>query len=362
MTGYCYYLEDGVEEENSFLYNMVSHVHMIGPEIPSGGGQTTPLYTESSDLILPADVTASGFYITNVRNNIIGNTASGGWSGFAFPNLPEPLEPSRSNINMRPSSAHPLTIDGNTAHSTAWWWYHAASFYFGGALYYDDNDVLTYNAGRAFDGTNHNRRTCMVDFCADGGDCVGWCNPQDMLWVRLTNTKSYLNAGVGLGSWSGRMEIVGFESHDNGLSIESLESGFWIDDMLSVCRTGEAISLPAAASLTSIKGDGFFWYDTNQEHIITNTQFRKCGYRSAEFAQYDTSPDRGCGDDDTTGCHPKSTVFGFLTHSDTFNPELMQGTSGISFDNVGRRFYLSNFRGDTAPTSVSGRTQNWLDV
>jgi hypothetical protein len=32
------------------------------------------------------------------------------------------------------------------------------------------------------------------------------------------------------------MEIVGYEAHDVGLSIESLASGFWIDDMLAVCR------------------------------------------------------------------------------------------------------------------------------
>jgi hypothetical protein len=78
--------------------------------------------------------------------------------------------------------------------------------------------------------------------------------------------------------------------------------------------------------------------------------------------QYDDSADRGCGDDAATGCSPSSTVFGFLAHSDEFNPEVMQGTRGISLENVGRRFRLSNFLGDDAPTTVSGRLQNWLDV
>ena len=76
VRGYCYYLEDGVEERNTISYNLAAHIHMIGP-IPWGSGQTTDTFTESNRLTLPADVTASGFYITNVHNNIIGNAASG---------------------------------------------------------------------------------------------------------------------------------------------------------------------------------------------------------------------------------------------------------------------------------------------
>jgi hypothetical protein len=127
VTGYCYYLEDGVEQYNKLLFNLVAHVKMIGPDIPYGDAQTTNTYRQTNKLTLPADVTAAGFYITNIRNEIRGNAASGGWAGFAFPNLPQPLGPHR-NLNMRPSSAVPLDgnkIDGNTAHSTGWWWYHA---------------------------------------------------------------------------------------------------------------------------------------------------------------------------------------------------------------------------------------------
>jgi hypothetical protein len=79
VTGYCYYLEDGVEEDNTISFNLAAHIHYLGVA-PFGYGQTTDLNYESSTLTLPADVTASGFYITNVHNNIIGNAASGGWS------------------------------------------------------------------------------------------------------------------------------------------------------------------------------------------------------------------------------------------------------------------------------------------
>jgi hypothetical protein len=58
------------------------------------------------------------------------------------------------------------------------------------------------------------------------------------------------------------------------------------------------------------------------------------------------------------GCDPSSSTFGFLTHSDEFNPEIMQATSGLVFDNIGRKFRFSRTDIDT----VSGRTQNWFDA
>jgi G8 domain len=77
VIGYCYYLEDGVEERNTISYNLAAHIHTIGPAMVRGFGQKTYQYVEGPNLTLPADVTASGFYITNVHNNIVGNAASG---------------------------------------------------------------------------------------------------------------------------------------------------------------------------------------------------------------------------------------------------------------------------------------------
>ena len=78
VIGYCYYLEVGVEEDNQFLFNLAAHIHALGPDPPNGGGgQTTDLYVQGPSLTLPADVTAAGFYITNVHNDLIGNAASG---------------------------------------------------------------------------------------------------------------------------------------------------------------------------------------------------------------------------------------------------------------------------------------------
>ena len=128
--------------------------------------------------------------------------------------------------------------------------------------------------------------------------------------------------------------------------------------MTAVCRTGNSLGLPSHAYANRLEGSGFYWYDTGQSHIITNAKFVNCGYRSEKFNQYDTSPTRGCGDDPENGCTDYSTVFGFLTHSDEFTPEVMQGTKNIEFSDCGRRFRFTKDLDDT----VSGRGQNWLDV
>lgn len=101
--------------------------------------------------------------------------------------------------------------------------------------------------------------------------------------------------------------------------------------------------------------------DTGQEHIMSNAIFRNCGYRSSpgnNYDQYDNSTTRGCYVDRYNGCGSSSSVFALLTHSDQFNPEVMQVTSNITFDDCGRRFKLTR----PVPSSVSGRIQNWLDA
>ena len=279
----------------------------------------------------------------SLHNRIIGNTAAGGWAGFAFPVLPNPVGPHKA-VDYNPAERVTLEIDGNVAHSTAHFWDHAAAFYFGGSLYYNDDGKLEYNAGR--DQSN------LRDPCVQ--DANGSC---ENTWNQITNSKVFLVPNVGIGSWSGRMEVKSYECHDIGLALEALAAGFWIDEMMATCRTGEILSLPAQRA-DYINGDGFFWYDTFQEHIITNSKFRNCGYRSDNYDQYDSSPTRGCDGNPYNGCDSSSTVFGFLTHSDEHNPEIMQATKNIQYDDVGRRFKLTR----TDFESVSGRLQNWHDV
>jgi hypothetical protein len=259
---------------------------------------------------------------------------------------------------MRPGNTNGLTIDGNTAHSTGFWWSHAGGFYLGGSLYLKpDNATLRYNPGRG-DFDRDERRPCADSYCEGTSSC--WCAEEDTRPLTFTNTKTFLIAGVGLNSWTGQMNMLGLEAYDQRLAIEALSDGFWIDNMYVACRTGEALGLPSPGSVSKLEGSGFYWYDTGQSHIITNSVFQNCGYRSDAYNQYETSPTRGCGTDSDTvkGCSDDSTTFGFLTHSDQYVPEIMQGTRGLTFLDGGRRFKYTQGFTDT----VSGRCQNWLDT
>lgn len=104
-----------------------------------------------------------------------------------------------------------------------------------------------------------------------------------------------------------------------------------------------------------------------QEHLMSRSTFRNCGFRSDKYAEYDDSEDRGCGENNSTGCEPGSSVFGFLTHSDLFTPEVMQASKNITFESCGRRFRLDSDRpaddtGEAVMDTVAGRAQNWLDA
>ena len=77
---------------------------------------------------------------------------------------------------------------------------------------------------------------------------------------------------------------------------------------------------------------------------------------------------KGCGDG-ITGCHPHSSVWSFLTHSDQFVPEYMQATSGVRYELSGRTFRFANFVTDGGrplsngmASTVAARQQNWYDA
>jgi hypothetical protein len=119
-----------------------------------------------------------------------------GWAGFALPSLPWPIGLHKSVKNMRPSNALYLEMDGNTAHSTGMWWTHAGAFYVGGSLYYVEDNKLQYNPGRSFKFERDSRVPCLWNNCKNG--YCAWCSEGELLWTRMTNTKAFLTAGVGL--------------------------------------------------------------------------------------------------------------------------------------------------------------------
>ncbi|CAE7481070.1 rliB, partial [Symbiodinium sp. CCMP2456] len=89
VSGSAYYLEDGVEEDNLFDYNLAAFVHIIDRlnDYEAGGGQEGVRVQTQASRIVPTDATAVGFYCTNAKNRWIGNSASGGFSGFHFPRV-----------------------------------------------------------------------------------------------------------------------------------------------------------------------------------------------------------------------------------------------------------------------------------
>jgi hypothetical protein len=69
--GFAFYLEDGVEENNVFTSNLAAHVHPI-KQPALGSSQSGTVVREAPDLIVPADISASGFYVSNAFNTFIG--------------------------------------------------------------------------------------------------------------------------------------------------------------------------------------------------------------------------------------------------------------------------------------------------
>jgi len=368
--GHCFYLEDGVEERNTFESNLAAHIHFLGSPARSNGGQSIDPVTENAaSLLLPADVAASGFYITNAYNRIVNNAASGGWAGFAFPNLERPIK-LHSAVQISPAQRPALAFSGNSAHSSAWWWNRAGMIYVGGSLGHEDpsdpSSPLVYNPGRAA-----TRDTCTVQsgWCGSG-PCR--CNDDKQGFLRFTNTKVFLSASAGLLHWGSRGEIIGYSAYDLALSASVL-GVFQISDALIACRTGDPLLLPcngcennpstAASMLKQLDGVGFEWYDTSQQHILTDITFRRCGAAVPARA-----PAPGCGDGNT-GCQGRSSVWELLTFSDRNVPEFMQATAGIKYEDCGRRFRFDNYvldyggsYGNGMSSALSGRLQNWFDA
>ena len=106
------------------------------------------------------------------------------------------------------------------------------------------------------------------------------------------------------------MEINGFEAHDVELGLESLSAiGFGINNFLVECRSGEDWDMPGNPN--QVNANGFKWYDTNQEHIITTATFKNCGARRSDNV-YDSSSTRGCSTNSVNGCTSSSSVWSFV--------------------------------------------------
>jgi hypothetical protein len=258
--------------------------------------------------------------VTNARNILVGNAASGGWAGFAFPTLAQPIKLHRSH-SLNPASRETLRFEGNSAHSSGFYWHSAGQIYVGGKLWHPySSGHLRYNPCRTHPARSG--RTRFDDtkvFLGRGVGVSHWGNePQPKQCLRtlhciralfsLRHVHSIVCAA------GNAPELVGFEAHDLALSAAVLGNG-WLANGLVRCRTGALLQPPCdtpgcePAALAHIEGSGFGWYDVSQAHVVVNVTFRNCGAGA--------SATEGCGDG-SVGCHPHSSVWLLMTHSDWF--------------------------------------------
>jgi hypothetical protein len=200
VSGNCFYLEDGVEEHNVFEYNLAAHVHPIYRPANGGWGQGGEYFRAiDGELLIPADTSAAGFYISNAMNRFVGNAASGGWSGFAFPNLATRLGAFHNslpaNTHRDPLNRPLLEFYGNTAHSAGFYWDgHGNCVYVGGWLEQNEEDgVLEYWSGR-------NERSVYTD-------------EDEQTFMFFNNIKVFL-CNKGIAHWGNNVQIEGAEIHD----------------------------------------------------------------------------------------------------------------------------------------------------
>ncbi|KAM9952753.1 hypothetical protein ACTFIR_007808 [Dictyostelium discoideum] len=319
VNGHCYYLEDGVEMDNTLSYNLAAFVHTIG-EPAAGGAQTGETYYENENLTQPADSAAGGFYITNAYNTIIGNSASGGWAGFSFPNLEKPIG-NHKNVEMEPQAFTTKVFEGNTAHSSGYQWISGSSIYVGGKLITDEvTGLLVYNTGR------HSRATCK--------DGIFSYDPSTYLWMRFNNTKIFLS-NLGLGHWGDRVEVVGLEAYDS-MRPASLFGAAWLSNAIVDGQTGNILS-----KSQSYNRQGFQFYDTYVTTILSHITFRN-------FIQNPTSV---YPDDD-------NVVIIALTFSDLYKPQFISSTINITLENILPAQIIGH---KIVPDSGSSRFFNFID-
>lgn len=370
--GHCYFLEDGVEEDNIIEYNQAAFVHALGPYVnpsigangDSFGSQYLSYYNQSATLLLPSDMAAGCFYITNTYNDFVGNAASGGWSGYAMPSLPKPVKLHASVNNTSPQN-RPFRspFRGNSAHSSGYWFLSAGGIYVGGTLTQYPDGTLTYTSGRS-----NTHETCFNRLVGTPSGPTG-CAAADLAWLRFEDNKVFLS-NRGMQHWGTRSEIIRFELHDVSLAM-NVFGKVWIDNLLMECRTTKhrttwlngclsATAEPKAPAWGKCNVrdytfyntlGGFQWYDVGQQHILTNSIFRNC---RQDWNRCIYGP--------STGLCSNGAVFTSLTHSDQFVPDQMQVTNNLSYQNTSDLWRFSTKLTDATGVTVSGRLQNWYDV
>eukprot|EP00041_Stephanoeca_diplocostata_P022668 m.542974 g.542974 ORF g.542974 m.542974 type:complete len:1700 (-) comp22123_c0_seq1:169-5268(-) len=301
VSGHCFYLEDGVEERNTIEYNLAAYIHPIF-EPARGFGQTGAQYVQSAALLNPADTGAAGFYLTNAYNTVVGNAASGGWTGFSFPNLPRPLGPFGAYAygNFDPWARPVLVFDGNTAHSAG---YHAPfgnCLYVGGRLQINPSTMLLqYSPGRE-GGTR------------DQINASGATVPtvlRNML-VALCN--------IGIQHWGNDAVVEDFEVYDSEHGVVTFGSSYVHRGHIIGTTNNTQQGTPAPVATHR----GFQYYDTRVQTLLDDVHFDR-------FVLPADAVDIPA--DGSIRAEYSTRVFDGMDHSDTFKPQGIAAQRNISY-------------------------------
>ena len=297
VRGHCYYIEDGVEENNTFAYNLGLQIMTINASA-AGWGQSGEVFIENDYLRNPADTSAGSFYITNAHNSFIGNVAVGGWTGFAFPNLPRPINLHRnldySSTLRNPENRNLIIFDGNTARSTASIWYESGGIYVGGLLFHLEDGRLFYRSGRQARNTYDNQ-----------GQTV---------WMQMTNTLT-AHTFRGIAHWGNQIEVRHFENHESVRGLVLFGDVLTYDALINARTENSRL-----VDLQMPSREGFQYYDTWVKTLLVQVTF--------------TNYNHSLGD---------SVILG-MTHSDTWKPQGINAARAIKFENCTRkaRFQINN--------------------
>jgi len=352
IIGHAFYLESGVEELNRVEYNLAAFVHPIDGAVLMPGGAFEPGSEQTDSISVPADHTASGFYVSNAYNYIIGNAASGGWAGIQFPILPQPVDPFLRFNGVVPKDRPALLISGNSVHSSSWFSINSGAFYSGGSLYFEETDTesrtLKYNAGRV--GTNRLTRDTRDE-------------DNSPIWFKVYNSTAWL-VNVGATGWGRRSEYHGFEVHDFQKKGIFVLFKVWLDKIILNCRTSNALKVPDPGTKFNEnllndgnRWSGFFSYDHLMQHILTDWKISNCGgvARGLQPWVHDGKIDKG-----------DAAMFTVPVYG--FGPEVQLISSGFLYDwnTLGGRNFTNEsifFSGSGAQNVYSMQyMSNWEDA
>ncbi|KAF5840653.1 hypothetical protein DUNSADRAFT_16026, partial [Dunaliella salina] len=271
VDGNCFYLEDGVEENNWLEHNFAGFIHPIG--VPAGGyDQTGTVHVQAlchlyryicanlafASLSTPAAVLALGL-VSNHENyteafrpcRIFGmfNNFGRDWIHFAVEkNKPNSHCLATQHAWIFVPMQRPLKrFEGNTAHSSGYFFLMAGGVYFGGKIWHnaDDGGKLYYSSGRhASDPRTESGTQQSTHY--------------------LLNNKVWL-AQWGVSHWGQRVMVDGWEAYDCVRGANIFGSAHLTNALIDGRSDNAWAQYPGSlADIAPIAG--FQWYDNSVVH------------------------------------------------------------------------------------------------